>query len=71
MTMTLLRLNMFSFNGRGFNVPEKRTQVLYHFHMQRALILFLQETHFTMDNSTIDTTLSGIIVLAPYQNLKA
>lgn len=40
-------LNLASYNCRGFNTPEKRSQILYHFHKQKgASILLLQETHF-------------------------
>lgn len=35
-----------SYNCRGFNTPEKRSQILYHFHKAKTQILLLQETHF-------------------------
>lgn len=40
-------VNLASFNCRGFNVPEKRSQILYHFHKMRSNILLLQEAHFS------------------------
>ncbi|XP_044155708.1 M-phase inducer phosphatase 1-like [Bufo gargarizans] len=39
-------LKLASFNVKGFNSPEKRSQVLYHFHRRRAQIVCFQETHF-------------------------
>lgn len=41
-----ISLQVSSLNSRGFNIPEKRRQILYHFHKLRTQILLLQETHF-------------------------
>ncbi|CAJ0962575.1 unnamed protein product [Ranitomeya imitator] len=42
-------LQLCSLNVRGFNVPEKRSKVLYGMHKKRVDILLLQETHFRAD----------------------
>lgn len=39
-------LQVFSLNHKGFYTPEKRRQILYHFHKLCTQILLLQETHF-------------------------
>lgn len=39
-------LNIASFNVQGFNVPEKRAQILHHLHKRKAHVVCLQETHF-------------------------
>lgn len=45
---TVYQIALASFNCRGFNTPEKRSQILYHFHKMLSNILLLQETHFRM-----------------------
>ena len=44
--MPLDRITLSSYNCRGFNTPEKRNQILYHFHKAKSKNLLLQETHF-------------------------
>lgn len=42
-TMSSLdHINLASFNCRGFNTPEKRSQILYHFHKAKSQFLLLQ-----------------------------
>lgn len=43
---TVCPINLESFNCRGFNVPEKRSQILYQFHKMRSNILLIQEMHY-------------------------
>ena len=43
-------LTVSSLNCRGFNTPEKRRQIVFHFHKLRTQILLLQETHFRSDS---------------------
>lgn len=38
-------LRILSFNVKGFNVPERRSQIFFHLHKLRTHILCLQETH--------------------------
>ena len=44
--MPLDNITLSTYNCRGFNTPEKRSQILYHFHKAKTKILLLQETHF-------------------------
>uniref|UniRef100_A0A6I8PNA3 exodeoxyribonuclease III n=1 Tax=Xenopus tropicalis TaxID=8364 RepID=A0A6I8PNA3_XENTR len=41
-------ITICSYNVRGFNIPMKRSQILTGLHKQKAMIIFLQETHFRM-----------------------
>lgn len=50
------QLRSCTLNVRGFNVPEKRSQVLYHMHKRRVHVLFLQETHFKTDHVPVLST---------------
>lgn len=46
----MAKLKLCSLNVRGFNIPEKRSNVLYDMHKHRVDILLLQETHFRTDH---------------------
>lgn len=46
----MAELKICSFNVKGFNKPERRSQILYAKHKQRFSILLLQETHFKSSN---------------------
>lgn len=44
-------LNILSLNVQGINVPQKRTKAFRFFQAQKAHIVCLQETHFTVDST--------------------
>lgn len=46
----MANLRITSLNVKGFNIPERRSQILYHMHKLKSHILCLQETHFKLSN---------------------
>ncbi|XP_056403189.1 transmembrane protein 260 isoform X1 [Hyla sarda] len=42
----MAEVKMATLNVQGFNIPEKRSQILYHMHKNKVRLLCLQETHF-------------------------